>query len=69
MLVSESTRFVLTENRPPVPTANSMRVAKDDFDRWVTSNNKAIGYMLANMSDALRAKLEGKDTVVEILDA
>ena len=69
VLVSESIRFVLTENRPPVPTANCSRAAKESFDRWVTSNNKAVGYMLASMSDALRTKLEGKETAVEILDA
>ena len=35
----------------------------------MTSNNKAIGYMHTSMSDALRTKLEGKETAVEILDA
>ena len=69
VLVSESIRFVLTETHPLVPAANSSRVVKDEFDRWVTSNNKAIGYMLASMSDALRTKLEDKETAVEILDA
>ena len=57
VLVSKSVRFVLTEVRPPAPAANSSRSAKDEYDRWVTFNNKAIGYMLARISDALRAKL------------
>ena len=69
VLVSESIRFVLTETRPSAPTANSSRTVKDEFDRWETFNNKAIGYMLTSMSDALRKKLEGKEMAVEILDA
>ena len=69
VLVNESIRFVLTAPRPPLPHANATQEAKSSFDRWVTSNNKAIAYMLASMSDGLRAKLETKDTAVEILDA
>ena len=33
VLVSKSIRFVLTENRPPLPTANCSRAAKESFDR------------------------------------
>ena len=69
ILVSKSISYVLIENRPPVSTVNSTRAAKDDFDRWVTSNNKIIDYMLTSMSDALQTKLEGNETTVEILDA
>ena len=68
VLVSESIRYVLTESRPPVPTANAARTLKEDFERWNSSNNKAKAYMLASMSDALRTKLENKETAVEILD-
>ena len=66
VLVSESIKFVLTENRPSLPSANCSRAAKESFDRWVTSNNKAVGYMLASMSNALRTKLEGKETAMKI---
>ena len=68
VLVSESIRYVLTESCPPVPTANAARTLKEDFERWNSSNNKAKAYMLASMSDALRTKLENKETAVEILD-
>ena len=44
------------------------RALKEDFERWNSSNNKAKAYMLASMSDALRTKLENKETAVEILD-
>ena len=40
VLVSESISFVLTDNHPPVPTANSTRVVKHEFNHWVTSTNK-----------------------------
>ncbi|RYE04405.1 MAG: hypothetical protein EOP33_09170, partial [Rickettsiaceae bacterium] len=69
MLVSESIRFILTEERPPFPTSNSSSSQKDDFDRWTVANNKSIAYMLVSISDSLRTKLEGKETAVEILDS
>ena len=68
VLVSESIRFVLTEPRPPVPASGASKDAKETYHRWITSNNKAIGYMLASMSDALRTKVEKLDTAVDILD-
>ena len=51
------------------PTANILRAAKKSFNYLVTSNKKAIGYILASMYDVLRTKLEANETVVEILDA
>ena len=69
MLVSESIRFILTEDRPPLPGPSASRNLKEDFDKWNMANNKAVGYMLASISDALRTKVEGMETVVEILDA
>ena len=41
---------------------------KEDFERWNSSNNNSKAYMLVGMSDALRTKLENKETVVEISD-
>ena len=61
--------FILTEERPTFPTSNSSHSQKDDFDRWTVANNKAIAYMLASISDALRTNLEGKETAVEIIDS
>ena len=68
VVVSERMRFVPTDNHPPVPTANSTLAVKDEFNHWVTSTNKAMGYILASMSDVLQTKLEGKETAVKILD-
>ena len=68
-LVSESIRFVLTEPRPPVPSNNTSKEGKEAYTRWITSNNKAIAYMLASMTDTLQTKLEKLDTTVEILDS
>ena len=53
VVVSERMRFVPTDNHPPVPTANSTLAVKDEFNHWVTSTNKAMGYILASMSNVL----------------
>ena len=42
--------------------------SKKILERWNSSNNKAKAYILASMSDALRTKLENKETAVEILN-
>ena len=55
--------------RPPPSNNNATRHVKEEYDHWVASNNKAIAYMLATMSDVLRAKFEVKETAVEILDS
>ena len=69
VLVSESVRYILTAPQPPAPAPNSTRQVREEYDRWAVSNNKAIAYMLATMSDGLRAKMENKETAVEILDS
>ena len=69
VLVSESIRFVLTEPRPSTPSSTASKEVKEAYVRWNASNNKAIGYMLASMTDTLRTKLEKLETAVEILDS
>ena len=59
VLVSESIRFILTEDRPPLPGPSASRNLKEDFDKWNMANNKVVGYMLASISDTLRTKVEG----------
>ena len=66
-LVNESIRFILTEEKPAFPNSTASRVQREEYDRWNMANNKSMAYMLANISDALRTKLEGKEIVVEIL--
>lgn len=66
VLVSESIRFILTEERPPIHTLNASKNLREDYDKWVMANNKAMAYMLASISDGLRTNMEGKKTVVEI---
>ena len=55
--------------KPPQPNNNATHHVREEYDHWVASNNKAIAYMLATMSDVLWAKFEVKETVVEILDS
>ena len=62
-------RFILTDPCPPVPAANASRAVRNSYDQWISANNRAIGYILASMSDMLRSKMERMDTAVEILEA
>ena len=55
--------------KPPVPNNTATRQVKTESDQWVASNNKAIAYMLASMSDVLQAKFENQEFVAEILDS
>ena len=69
MLVGENIRYILNIPKPPLPNNNAARHVKEEYDSWVTSNNKAITYMLATMSDVLRVKFKAKEIAVEILDS
>ena len=69
VLVGENIRYILNVPKPLIPNNNATRQVKAEFDQWVASNNKAIAYMLASMSDVLRAKFENQESVVEILDS
>ena len=65
----QNIRYILNVPKPPVLNNTATRQVKAEFDQWVASNNKAIAYMLASMSDVLRAKFENQESAVEILDS
>ena len=69
VLVGENIKYILSVPRPPLPNNTTARHDKDAYDQWVASNNKAIAYMLATMSDVFQAKFEAKKIKVEILDS
>ena len=69
VLVGENIRYILNVPKPPIPNNTATRQVKAEFDQWIASNNKAIAYMLASISDVLRAKFENEETAVEILDS
>ena len=69
VLVGENIKYILSIPKPLVPNTNAACHVKDEYDHWVASNNKAISYMLASMSDVLRAKFENQDSTVDILDS
>ena len=69
VLVGENIKYILSVPRPPLPNNTAAHHDKDVYDHQVASNNKAIAYMLASMSDVLRAKFENHDSTVEILDS
>ena len=54
-LLCDNYKFVLTEECPLEPAANATRTVRDAYDRWINVNNKARCYLLASMSDVLRA--------------
>ena len=64
VLVSESIRFILTEEKPAFHNSTASRVQREEYDRWNMDNSKTMAYMLASISDTFRTKLEGKETVV-----
>ena len=69
VLMSENMRFILTDPCPPVPAANATRAVRNSYDQWISTNNRAISYMLASMSVTLRSKMERMVIAVEILEA
>ena len=69
MLVGENIRYILNVPKPPVPHNNATRQVKDEYDQWVAINNKEIAYMLARISDVLRANFENRESAMEILDS
>ncbi|XP_074570565.1 uncharacterized protein LOC141827231 [Curcuma longa] len=68
-LVCENLKFVLTEECPSEPPLNAARSVREIYDKWVAANNKAKGYMLAGMSDALRLKHEHVENAYQIMDS
>ena len=44
--------------RPALPATNVTRQSKEEYDCWVTYNNKVIAYILATIFNVLRAKFE-----------
>ena len=69
MLVRENIRYILNVPKLPVPNNTASHHVKEEYDQWAASNNKVITFMLASMSDVLRAKFENQESAVEILDS
>ena len=67
--MDENIRYTLNMPRPPQLNNNSTRHVREEYNYWVTSNNKAIAYMLAIISDVLRVKFKAIEMAVEILDS
>ena len=68
VLISENIRYVLTDEMPTEPSRNAPQSVKDKFDRWVVAGNRPIAYILASISDTLRAKVEHKNTGAKIME-
>ena len=67
MLMSENLRFILTDLCRLIPTINTQRAVRENYERWMNANNRAISFMLVSMSDTLQSKIERNETTVEIL--
>ena len=59
-------QIVLTEECLEFPPATAANTAREKFDNWILSNNKAKCYMVASMSDVLRKKFENTENAYEI---
>ncbi|XP_062109667.1 uncharacterized protein LOC133821305 [Humulus lupulus] len=66
VLICENYKFAFTEECHEVSTAIAPKTAREKYDAWILSNNKAKCYMLASMSDVLRKNHEDMDTAYEI---
>ena len=42
VLVNESIRFILTEERPPLPAPNASKNLREDYDKWVMANTTSL---------------------------
>ena len=67
MLVCEDLKFVLTEERPPVPPVNAACNVRETHQNWVKANEKTSCYLLAGMSDVLAKKHETMATASEMM--
>ena len=54
-LLCDNYKFVLKEECPPEPAANATQIVQDAYDHWINANNKARCYLLASMSNVVRA--------------
>ena len=53
VLMSENIRFILIDPCPPINAANAQQAMRENYDRWMNTNNRAISYMLASIFDTL----------------
>ncbi|XP_038899062.1 uncharacterized protein LOC120086462 [Benincasa hispida] len=67
ILVVDDLRFVLTKERPPVPSSTVTRNVRDVYDSCIRANEKARAYILASISDVLNKKYEVIPTAREIM--
>ena len=51
--MSENIRFILTKPCPPILGVNIQRAMRENYERWMNANNRAISSMLTSMSDTL----------------
>ena len=61
--------FVLNEECLEVPVLTAAKTAREKYDNWILSNNKAKCYMLASMSNVIRKKFKAVETAYEIWES
>ncbi|XP_062104710.1 uncharacterized protein LOC133815979 [Humulus lupulus] len=69
VLICENREFVFTKECLEVPATKAPKTAREKYDAWILSNNKAKFYMLASMGDVLRKKHEDMETAYEIWES
>ncbi|XP_062114103.1 uncharacterized protein LOC133825130 [Humulus lupulus] len=68
VLISDNSKFVVTENKPDFLGENAMKSVREKYDRWTFANNKAKAYMPASMSEMLKNKMEDVKTAFDIME-
>ncbi|KAH7853009.1 hypothetical protein Vadar_032007 [Vaccinium darrowii] len=60
--------FVLTEAKPPAPTADTFEADKLKYQKWDKANTMAIRLIRASISEAIQGGIPSKDTAKELLE-
>lgn len=68
MLGLSDYEFVLTEEKPPKPTAETSEANKLGYEKWNKANTMAVRLIRASISEAIRGGIPTKDTAKELLE-
>ncbi|XP_073133349.1 uncharacterized protein [Henckelia pumila] len=69
VLTAEKHKYVLTEQCPSMPTAESTTAQMQAYDKWVRSDEMARCYILGSISNVLQQKHQNMETAVKIMES
>ncbi|XP_073121818.1 uncharacterized protein [Henckelia pumila] len=69
VLTAEKHKYVLTEQCPSVPTAESTAAQKQAYDKWVRYDEMTRCYILESISNVLQQKHQNMETAAKIMES